>query len=328
MEVLNSKINSKSNGFKLWLQNNSYTYKNQFPASVQKNDNNTEQVAHLWGRVASQTTESLNNANTGARTQTPTLALSWYVNAIQKRNITVKKQCDKLQNNRIVPKIKEKLKKAKCSLECDNYEVQESQQRIEYSVKNCHSRNNSIFTVNLLNRTCTCFGWQFDRFPCRHAIIVCSKTSGLEIENYIHPEYTSNTWKTQRDILSSMVVPDLDSIIANDNLGNDRMLTISFPVSSRRPPGRPNETRRKMWYETARSNSNTTNPRKKHKCSTCKSFGHNSRNCPGIRGGDVTVRGTFVATTIPVDDLNNTNATDIGSENANTTTNNNITSTC
>ncbi|KAL6175397.1 hypothetical protein ACLB2K_052038 [Fragaria x ananassa] len=117
--------------------------------------------------------------------------------------------------------------------------------------------------VNLAGCECACGHWEFQCFPCAHAIQVMNKANLLTYD-YIE-DYWKTTFYKKTYELPIYPVPDLDR--PNILSFGDSALQ---PPKTRRPPGRPKSRRIKSFGEQC----------KEINCSRCHTLGHyNSRTC-------------------------------------------------
>ncbi|KAD4384749.1 hypothetical protein E3N88_24917 [Mikania micrantha] len=61
-----------------------------------------------------------------------------------------------------------------------------------------NSTGGNDYTVDYLDKKCTCGKWQMKRFPCSHAIAVCHNR-GDPPETIVHELYTTGAYKAQYD---------------------------------------------------------------------------------------------------------------------------------
>ena len=113
------------------------------------------------------------------------------------------------------------------------------------------------FTLDILNKTCSCLQFQQMQYPCVHAAATISFC-----RQNIH-DYVSHAYKTDnlKQLYSLPIYPILIDELIPQNV---------LPPVVRRLPGRPKKLRIRNRNED--SNSHVT-------CSLCQQLGHNKRTC-------------------------------------------------
>lgn len=120
--------------------------------------------------------------------------------------------------------------------------------------------------VNLLSKTCSCLVWQYDEFPCSHAIAALWKKN-LSPVDYVSTYYTKITYKETY----SLTVNPLGDKSFWDVCKVDGNVEVLPPIV-RIAPGRPKKKRILSEGEERRT----------IKCSCCGQLGHNKRRCPNV----------------------------------------------
>ncbi|CAL5337493.1 unnamed protein product [Camellia sinensis] len=90
-------------------------------------------------------------------------------------------------------------------------------------------------TVDVARRTCSCFKWQINGFPCDHAVVAIQKSRyNLNdcVEHYFHVQ-------TYRAVYSGAIFP----IPSVEKSPFDPMDFTIYPLTVKRPPGRPKKNR-------------------------------------------------------------------------------------
>ena len=117
-------------------------------------------------------------------------------------------------------------------------------------------------TVNLANRTCTCYYWQLDEFPCSHAIVAMWKKK-LNPLSFVSPYYTREYFVVT---YTGSLYPIEDKL--RWNVPQELKDSIEAP-NIREKAGRPKKKRYKSGTEDL----------KNLHCGKCGRNGHNNRTC-------------------------------------------------
>lgn len=126
---------------------------------------------------------------------------------------------------------------------------------------------NSNHIVNLNDKTCTCFKWQFSGIPCAHAInAVMGRLEDLHL--YVDKYFTKESIRLSYagDILP---IPDKSQWF-------DEVVEVSseediLPPNTRRPPGRPKKKRFRA--------EDLGKEKRRFTCSRCNGVGHSRKTC-------------------------------------------------
>ncbi|KAM6554058.1 hypothetical protein CsatB_014820 [Cannabis sativa] len=130
---------------------------------------------------------------------------------------------------------------------------------IQYKVK---VQEKGDFTINILERTCSCRRFQLDEIPCSHAIAVFAKR-GLRAYDYVADYYKTATMKATYERTVHPLPNEREWTIP------ESMERIVWPPKSRKPAGRPRKKRIRSKGE----------PKVVLKCTRCGKVGHNRRTC-------------------------------------------------
>ncbi|KAM6558965.1 hypothetical protein CsatA_028204 [Cannabis sativa] len=130
---------------------------------------------------------------------------------------------------------------------------------IQYQVK---VQEKGDFTINILERTCSCRRFQLDEIPCSHAIAVFAKR-GLRAYDYVTDYYKTETMKATYERTVHPLPNEREWTIP------ESMERIVWPPKSRKPAGRPRMKRIRSKGE----------PKVVLKCTRCGQVGHNRRTC-------------------------------------------------
>ncbi|XP_026396669.1 uncharacterized protein LOC113291338 [Papaver somniferum] len=125
-------------------------------------------------------------------------------------------------------------------------------------------RSPRTHSVDLLERTCTCYMWQVNDFPCAHACAAIQSTRE-DIYSFVEPYFTTEWYnRTYQEII--LPIPNYDKTQSYDP--SDRII-VPIPVP---PPGRRREQRfKKAWEKQKRPMM----------CTKCFTLGHHNRaTCP------------------------------------------------
>lgn len=119
----------------------------------------------------------------------------------------------------------------------------------------------NIYKVNVYDRSCSCVQWQFNGFPCAHALQVLLH-GGFKLYDYIEYYWTIDFYKRSYEY-SLFPVPDLDKP------EYDLSTAPIKPPITKKQAGRPKTSRCKSHTELTRSVC----------CSRCGQPGHNRAHC-------------------------------------------------
>eukprot|EP00298_Acanthocystis_sp_HF-20_P011898 c19622_g2_i1.p1 GENE.c19622_g2_i1~~c19622_g2_i1.p1 ORF type:complete len:219 (-),score=72.75 c19622_g2_i1:7-663(-) len=122
--------------------------------------------------------------------------------------------------------------------------------------------------VDLLERKCSCLGFQRLGVPCAHAISLCSYL-GLDATKFIHPLLTIKA------DLTAYTKSEPFSAFSTVGIEED---DLKPPSSCRRPRGRPKE-KRKLGMMDHFSESITSSKKRKRVCPRCGEEGHFQKKC-------------------------------------------------
>ncbi|XP_026436681.1 uncharacterized protein LOC113334705 [Papaver somniferum] len=136
--------------------------------------------------------------------------------------------------------------------------VVESMERL-YEFRSPHTHS-----VDLLERTCTCYRWQVNGFPCVHACVSIQSTRE-DIYSFLEPYFTTEWYnRTYQEII--LPIPNYDK--PQSYYPSDRII-VPIPVP---PPGRRREQRFKKAWEKQKMPM---------MCTKCFTLGHHNRaTCP------------------------------------------------
>ncbi|XP_026458270.1 uncharacterized protein LOC113358799 isoform X2 [Papaver somniferum] len=126
------------------------------------------------------------------------------------------------------------------------------------------SIRNTVFTVDLVHKTCSCIQWQIRGFPCQHA--VCA----LKMIRPNWAEYCSSFYIV--DNFRTTYAPIIAPLLGPDDW-EEPTIVINAPILMRKP-GRPRVNRRRSYDESQ-------SKKKPRSCSKCKQTGHNKTTCGG-----------------------------------------------
>jgi hypothetical protein len=128
------------------------------------------------------------------------------------------------------------------------------------------------YTVNLIERTCSCRYWQLSGLPCPHALS-CIFYSGQSVDTYIAKCYTVECF---RNIYDHCLEP-IEGMPSWQISARPRPLPPMYGVM----PGRPSGERRREPHEKPKISkaSKMSRAGTKIKCSGCKEYGHNKTTC-------------------------------------------------
>lgn len=134
-----------------------------------------------------------------------------------------------------------------------------------------------IFTVNIIDKQCTCLQWQLRGFPCQH--VVCAlKLLRPNWKDYCAPYYSVEYYRT---IYANVVTPleDITEWVWEDKA---TMNVNVNPPPYQRKTERPAKKRKRSYDEPE-------TVVKKRKCGKCGSIAvHNKRTCAGDVGKNQT----------------------------------------
>ncbi|XP_026445195.1 uncharacterized protein LOC113345726 isoform X2 [Papaver somniferum] len=177
-----------------------------------------------------------------------------------------REQCTKWKSGDLVPKAKDLIKQMLDISE--KFHVQGSVVGEVYLVTNRSTRK--IFTVNFIEKKCTCLQWKFRGFPCQH-VVSALKTISPNWAEYCSPYYSVDYYRTT-------YAPKVFSLEDISYYPEPPMENKILHPPSQKKPGRPHSKRRRSYDEPQTE-------KKKRKCTQCGSTeGHNKRTC---KGGDV-----------------------------------------
>ncbi|XP_026377637.1 uncharacterized protein LOC113271930 [Papaver somniferum] len=136
-----------------------------------------------------------------------------------------------------------------------------------YQVTSIH---NSIFQVDLINKTCSCVQWQLRGFPCQHVVCVLKTLRPNGADYY----YTVDAYKSTYAI-------QMQLIRGREDL--ERLYTVTVfipqdpfvkPPIDMRKPGKPAKKRKLGHYDHVSEKKQRTLKR-------CNQIAHNRRTCAG-----------------------------------------------
>lgn len=120
--------------------------------------------------------------------------------------------------------------------------------------------------VDLKNRRCSCNVWLIDGFPCAHAI-ACILSLGQDVYRYIDEYFSTDFYRSS---YSHAIEPIQNVDKPKEIFGDD----IVLPPKTKKSAGRPKKKR---------VDNSGARPRKKQKCSRCKSYvHHNRKTCDAV----------------------------------------------
>ncbi|XP_028100164.1 uncharacterized protein LOC114299585 [Camellia sinensis] len=89
--------------------------------------------------------------------------------------------------------------------------------------------------VDIGKRSCSCFQWQLNGFPCAHAVVVI-QSSGKDFSTFVEQFFTVNQYKAAYfGYIQPIPTVDKPSFSEDD--------FIIYPPAVKRPPGRPKKNR-------------------------------------------------------------------------------------
>ncbi|XP_028054575.1 uncharacterized protein LOC114258775 [Camellia sinensis] len=116
--------------------------------------------------------------------------------------------------------------------------------------------------VDVIKRTCSCFQWQINEFPCSHAV-VAFRNNRRNIYDSIDSTFSIDTFQA---IYSETIYP-IPTV--ERSMFNPAEYLIA-PPTSKRPPGRPKRKRISSKGEVVQ----------RIRCGRCKKLGnHNRKTC-------------------------------------------------
>ncbi|XP_028076038.1 uncharacterized protein LOC114278223 [Camellia sinensis] len=116
-------------------------------------------------------------------------------------------------------------------------------------------------SVDLLNRTCSCYQWQLNGFLCAYAATAIQKSGG-DLYAHMEPFYYTSKFK---DCYAESVypIPTVEkSLVVMDDL-------VVLPPIYKKQPGRPRKNRIPSRCEKIRQ----------VQCGRCEKYGHNRKTC-------------------------------------------------
>ncbi|CAL5322220.1 unnamed protein product [Camellia sinensis] len=114
-------------------------------------------------------------------------------------------------------------------------------------------------SVDLLNRTCSCYQWQLNGFLCAHAATAIQKSRG-DLYAHVEPFYYTSKFKAcyAKSVYS---IPTAEKpLVAMDDV------VVLLPIC-KKPPGRPRKNRIPSKDEKIR----------RVQCGRCEKYGHNMK---------------------------------------------------
>ncbi|XP_026419702.1 uncharacterized protein LOC113315655 [Papaver somniferum] len=135
--------------------------------------------------------ESFNSMATELRDKPIVILGMLYGELVMKMFTKRREQCTKWKSGDLVPKAKDLIKKMLAISE--KFHVQASVVGEVYLVTNRSTRK--IFTVNLIEKNCTCLQWQFRGFRCQH-VVSSLKTISPNWDEYCSPYYSVDYYRT------------------------------------------------------------------------------------------------------------------------------------
>ncbi|XP_028072349.1 uncharacterized protein LOC114274585 [Camellia sinensis] len=210
-----------------------------------------------WGcrycELCSNVAESFNSWVRGACN----LPITRMVDSIRAKLMRQMAKCrlvDQTWTDTICPKMESRLEKA--FNEGRSWKVSQSNEDV-YEVHSFLS-----VTVDIGHRTCSCFKWQLNGFPCSHAMVVVQKSSrdlNTLVESYFHVSECRSTYDA-----TIFPIPTVEKPPFNQH---DYVI---YPPVVKRPPGRPKKKRILLKGEQVQQ----------IRCGRCGCMGnHNRKTC-------------------------------------------------
>ena len=154
---------------------------------------------------------------------------------------------------------------------------------VEYQTGKFHvtfpSQQNSpgyVSNVDLVEKKCSCGGYQEERFPCEHVAAV-TRLKQLDCVEIVDQVYHTRSLKAAYE---GVVVPVIIGTVPSDES--------TIPISVTRTAGRPPIRRMRSEIEAITEGQN--------RCTNCNVIGHNSRTCRAL---PATVEAVIAAPEIP-----------------------------
>ncbi|XP_062113173.1 uncharacterized protein LOC133824312 [Humulus lupulus] len=142
--------------------------------------------------------------------------------------------------------------------DCAQYKV-ESSNLVVFTIYD----EETPYIVNMEKKTCTCRRFEYDEMPCSHAMAIIIKQK-LNCYDYVSYYYTNEAYiATYEDFI--MPLGDQHSWELPAELTQHEVL----PPLTKRPAGRPKQTRYRAFSEYKVQNL----------CGRCGGKGHNKRTC-------------------------------------------------
>jgi hypothetical protein len=126
------------------------------------------------------------------------------------------------------------------------------------------------FTVDLVQKTCSCRYWQVSGIPCRHACAALFTMSD-EPNNYINACFSIDQYKaTYQHVLQPVEHESVWPVSPNPR---------PLPPRVKKMPGRPQTKRRMDPSERVNSNHKSSRVGIQIRCGRCQGSGHNKKTC-------------------------------------------------
>ena len=205
-----------------------------------------------YGEMTSNAAESLNAKYVKLR-QLPVLGLVDGIRTMLMNDMTQKREKSLKWKGSFCPSINKKIKAGVAFGQ--SWSVLKSSEGV-YEVQAKKS-----VCVDLSWKTCTCYSWQTNGFPCAHAFAAIHR-SGLELEKFIDPYYHTEMYQKAYAI-PIIPIDTIDMPFANPN---DLQV---LPPICKRQAGRPKRKR----------GEGASDEKRHYQCGRCHGYGHNSRGC-------------------------------------------------